>query len=121
MFQKNRSELHKMMTVFGSWFNNYSQRVYKATEAGTKMDINAAMEITLIPFTVAILSALLVMDEPEDDEPLPEWAGKRYAGFMAGTVPLLRDVSSTFSGFTPTMPITALLEIPYDVITLPKG
>jgi hypothetical protein len=121
MFQKNRSELHKMMTVFGSWFNNYSQRIYKATEAGTKMDINAAMEITLIPFTVAILSALLVMDEPEDDEPLPEWAGKRYAGFMAGTVPLLRDVSSTFSGFTPTMPITALLEIPYDVITLPKG
>lgn len=121
MFQQNRSELIKMLTVFGSWFNNYYQRVYKATEAGTKIDMNAAMEITLLPFTVAILSALLVMDEPEDDEPLPEWGAKRYAGFMAGMVPVLRDVASSFSGFTPTMPITSLLEIPYKASQLTQG
>ena len=121
MFQQNRSEFHKMLTVFGSWFNNYYQRVYKATEAGTKIDMNAATEITLLPFTVAVLSSLLVMDEPEDDEPVVEWAGKRYVGFMAGMVPLLRDVASTFSGFTPSMPITSLLEIPYQASQIPAG
>lgn len=111
-FHKSQTELIKMTTVFGSWFNNYFQRIYRATEGGTKLDANAVMEITMLPFIVAILSSLVVMDEPRDDEDLWAWAAKRYAAFMLGTVPLIRELAATFSGFTPTTPLAGVMEVP---------
>ena len=51
---------------------------------------------------VVAIAAGLIMDGPDDDESYWLWALKQYGKFMAGTVPLLRDVASSFEGFAPS-------------------
>lgn len=115
--QQNNTEFVKTMTVFGSWFNNYYQRIYKSTEAFTDFRNRETLQALITtPFVIATLSALLIMDFPdadgEDDEQWMEWMIKRYTGFMAGTVPLLRDINSAFGGFTPKTPLSSVAELP---------
>lgn len=115
--QQNNTEFVKTMTVFGSWFNNYYQRIYKSTEAFTDFRNRETLQALITtPFVIATLSALLIMDFPdadgEDDEGWTEWMLKRYTGFMAGTVPLLRDINSAFGGFTPKTPLSSVAELP---------
>jgi hypothetical protein len=103
--------------VFGSWFNNYYQRIYKSTEAFTDFRNRETLQALITtPFVIATLSALLIMDFPDadgdDDEQWGEWMLKRYTGFMAGTVPLLRDINSAFGGFTPKTPLSSVAELP---------
>ena len=115
--QQNNTEFVKTMTVFGSWFNNYYQRIYKSTEAFTDFRNRETLQALITtPFAIATLSALLIMDFPDadgdDDEQWGEWMLKRYTGFMAGTVPLLRDINSAFGGFTPKTPLSSVAELP---------
>jgi hypothetical protein len=115
--QQNNTEFVKTMTVFGSWFNNYYQRIYKSTEAFTDFRNRETLQALITtPFVIATLSALLIMDFPDadgdDDEQWGEWMLKRYTGFMAGTVPLLRDINSAFGGFTPKTPLSSVAELP---------
>jgi hypothetical protein len=109
-----------MITVFGSWFSNYYNRLYWATEGGTKWTMGAATEVVMLPFVVAVLSALLVMDEPDDDEEWAMWSAKQYGKFMIGTLPLIRDMGATFEGFSPTTPYMGLLEVPAKAIGVGK-
>lgn len=103
MFQKNRSEAMKTLTVFGSWFNAYFNRIQKATKGGSEFATAEALNtIFTMPIIVALISAALIMDVPdddgEDDEGWLMWALTTYASFMGGTVPVLRDVFAAFSG-----------------------
>lgn len=115
--QQNNTEFVKTMTVFGSWFNNYYQRMYRSSRGFSDLRNRETLQALITtPFVIALLSALLIMDYPdgegEDDEGWWEWAGKRYVGFMAGTVPLLRDINSAFGGFTPKTPLASVAEVP---------
>jgi hypothetical protein len=102
-FQSNQSELVRTLTLFGTWFNAYYQRMYKSSEGFTTADLGTAKTMLTTPFIVAILSSIIIMDYPDDDsdEAWAEWALKRYASFMGGTVPLVRDIVGSFSGFSP--------------------
>lgn len=120
VFQQNNTEFVKTMTVFGSWFNNYFQRVYRSTRGGTSFGNRGAVQaLVTTPFIVAVLSSVLIMDTPEDDsdEGWLEWMLKRYGSFMAGTVPLLRDIGAVMGGFTPKTPLASGAEIPARVIS----
>ena len=116
MFQQNNPEFTKLMTAFGSWFNSYYQRIYRDTRGFTGFDWETFQTIFTTPFIVAVLSALLVMDGPGDDEDWLPWAMQRYASFMGATVPLLRDIISTFSGFTPKTALASLIEVPANTV-----
>lgn len=102
-FQSNQSELVRTLTLFGTWFNAYYQRMYKSTEGFTTADMGTVKTMLVTPFIVAILSSIIIMDYPEDesDESWEEWALKRYVSFMGGTIPLVRDIVGSFSGFAP--------------------
>jgi len=108
MFSQNHSEFIKTFTVFGSWFNAYYQRVFRATHGFEEfMSTEAAREILVLPFIVAAMSSAVVGDLPGDEEAVEEWALKRWAMFMGATIPLVRDVTGSFSGFDPTTVFSA--------------
>jgi len=103
LFQKNQSEFVKIMTLFGSWFNSYYQRMYRSTEGWTTADAGTIKALFMTPVISATMAALLVMDYPADDsdEAWYEWMTKRYVSFMGGTIPFLRDIVGSFSGYSP--------------------
>jgi hypothetical protein len=68
--------------------------------------------VIVTPFIVAVLSSLIIMDGPGDDEDYWAWALKRYGAFMAGTVPILRDIVGAFSGFSPKTVFSGGAEAP---------
>lgn len=125
LMHQNQSQLVKTFTVFGSWFNMYYNRVYRDT-GGYSKEFMAAHKrqafatIVTSPIIIAALSAALVADMPDsldltmedDDEGLMEWLTNRYVGFMAGTVPVLRDVVGSFYGFTPKSIISTGQAVP---------
>jgi hypothetical protein len=113
VFQSNNTEFVKMFTVFGTWFNAYYQRIYRSTEGLTTIANEDAIRTLLFtPFVVAVMSAALIMDLPEDDEGFWEWAMKRYGAFMGGTVPILRDIVGSFSGYAPKTVFSGAAEAP---------
>lgn len=109
VFHSTNSEWVRTFTMFGSWFNAYYQRIYRdvgraQSDPSMKTTYEAMRTLITTPFIVGVASAMLVMDGPEDDsdEAWLTWMGSSYAKFMAGTVPLLRDVASfSFDGFSP--------------------
>ena len=116
IFQSNQSEAVKTATMFGSWFNAYYQRLYRSSKGGTSyVNPQFALDALLIPFIVANLTQLLIMDTPDDDEELEEYLLKNTISFGLGTLPLVRDLSSLSAGFTPTSPITAIPKALYNV------
>jgi len=120
-FNSNQAELTRMMTIFGSWFNTTTfQRMYGATKGFSDFKSTAALtEILFLPFMVALFSAVIVMDMPEDDdeEGWGEWMASRYFAFLSGTIPILRDiVAMATSGFAPKTVISGAQESPVRVI-----
>jgi len=113
IMQSNQNEFVKTLTVFGSWFNAYYQRLYKSSKGGTNF-LSAAflMDGLLMPIIAANLAQVLIMDIPDEDEEVEEWAAKNTLKFMLGTVPLIRDIASAWEGFAPTMPISAVAVAP---------
>jgi hypothetical protein len=118
IMQSNQNEFVKTLTVFGSWFNAYYQRLYKSSKGGTNF-LSAAflMDGLLMPIIAANLAQVLIMDVPEDDEEYVEWAAENTFKFLLGTVPLVRDISSAWEGFAPTMPISAVAVAPVRIKT----
>jgi hypothetical protein len=118
IMQSNQNEFVKTMTVFGSWFNAYYQRLYKSSKGGTDF-LSAAflMDGLLLPIIAANMAQLLIMDFPDDDEEVEEYIAKNTFKFMLGTVPLVRDIASAWEGFAPTMPISAVAVAPVRIKT----
>lgn len=113
MFQANNSEFIKMMTLFGSWFSSYYQRLYRSSKGGTDFtNREFIVTATVVPMTIAVTSAMLIMDTPgEDDDPWMHYF-TRYLAFMGGTIPIVRDFAGAFAGFTPKTPAAAAIELP---------
>jgi hypothetical protein len=109
IMQSNQSEFVKTFTIFGSWFNSYYQRLYKASKGGTSF-VNPAflMDAIVMPIIVANLTQMIIGDWPDDDEELEEYVLKNSLKFMVATLPVLRDAASFYEGFTPTTPISAI-------------
>lgn len=108
IMQSSQSEGIKTLTIFGSWFNAYYQRLYKSSKGGSDF-VNAAFAVDAIvlPFIVANLVELLILNTPDDDETMAEWMFNNTWMFVAGTVPVMRELATLSKGFTPTSPITA--------------
>jgi hypothetical protein len=118
IFQSNNTEFVKMFTVFGTWFNAYYQRIYRSTEGLTDFaSADAARSLLITPFIVAVMSSALVMDLPDDEEGFWKWAMKRYAAFMGGTMPVVRDIIGAFSGFSPKTVFSGGAETPARLIS----
>ena len=122
-FNSNSSEFLRTVTIFGSWFNAYYNRVYRDTHGFdarqtflTGQGLNA---VFTMPMIVALISSALVYDFPDSDDPedWAKWAASRYAAFIAGTIPIIRDiVSFATSGFAPKTVLAGAQEGPYRII-----
>lgn len=109
IMQSNQGEITKTITVFGSWFNAYYQRLYKNSKGGTDY-LNPKFGVTavLMPLIAANIAQALILDLPDEDETVIDWMIKNGYVFMLGTVPLLREIASFQEGFTPSAPVMAL-------------
>lgn len=115
IFQMNKPEWVKVMTAFGSWFNNYFNRLYRESKgfSGDGFKSWGFYQAALTtPMIVAVMSALIVADEPAEDEDWMSWALKRYGAFMAGLLPLVRDFVSAASGIPSRTPLAMVPETP---------
>jgi hypothetical protein len=109
IMQSSQNEFMKTLTVFGSWFNAYYQRMYRSSKGGADyMNMNFFVDALLLPFIVANITQALIMDTPDDDEGVVDYLFKNTALFLTGTVPLLRELGSFFEGYTPAAPINTL-------------
>lgn len=119
-FQMNRPQWVKTMTVFGSWFNNYFNRLYRESkgfggDALTSWSFYQAAFTT--PIFLGVLGAALMADWPDDDESEAWWAAKAYIGFMGGLAPLLRDIVGSFKGIPSKAPLAPVTEIGKGIAT----
>ena len=113
IMQSNQNEFVKTLTVFGSWFNAYYQRLYKASKGGTDfLNAQFLLDGLIMPIIVANLAQVLIMDMPDEDEEVDEYLLKNTFKFMLATLPLIRDIASTWEGFTPTSPVGAVSASP---------
>jgi len=118
IMQSNQNEFVKTLTVFGSWFNAYYQRLYKSSKGGTDFLSGAfLLDGILLPIIAANMAQLLIMDWPDEEEEVEEYVAKNTFKFMLGTVPLIRDIASAWEGFAPTMPISAVAVAPVRIKT----
>ena len=108
-FQGSQNEFVKSLTVFGSWFNAYYQRLYKSSKGGTDFfNKDMFLDAVFLPFIVANISQVLIMDMPDDDEEIGEYMFKNTFMFLSGVLPLVRTVGSFIEGFTPSAPVNQL-------------
>jgi hypothetical protein len=113
IMQSNQSEFNKTITVFGSWFNAYYQRLYKSSKGGEDFaNVQFAMNAVLLPILAANIAQALILDTPDEggaeDETWEQWAIKNTWTFMLGTIPVLREFASLSEGFTPSAPINTI-------------
>jgi len=95
LMHSNNNEFIKTITVFGSWFNMYYNRVYKATKGGSDfMSMEAFEAVVVTPMLVAATMQLLVGDLPEEDESDAKYFMRVWLQFMLGTTPLIREFQS---------------------------
>jgi len=114
-FNSNTTEFARTMTLFGSWFNAYYNRMYRDTKGFNEWTPASFATLVTVPMMSALLSAVVIMDFPDDDsdEEYWAWALKRYGSFMAGTVPILRDVVGFgLTGFSPKTVLAGAQEGP---------
>lgn len=111
MFQTKRSELTKMFTVFGSWFNSQYQRIYRAYYRGDRrFDLQFAETILVSPFLSGMIAALIILDTPADDEEWYEWAARIWSSNVIAVLPIVREIAAAFKGFTAKNPVGAQIE-----------
>ena len=115
-FNSNNPELVKALTVFGSYFNSYYQRMYSHTNGFTKARPAGIATLTVVPWLAGVLTAVLIVDLPgeDGDEDWWKWHMRSWGSFVGGTVPLFADVVSMyFSGFGAETPLaTAAKTVP---------
>ncbi|WP_372809315.1 hypothetical protein [Litorivivens sp.] len=124
IYQSTNAEWVKTVTMMGSWMGGIFNRIYRSSKGFSEFNRDVAMEAIVMPMIVAVASAALVMDWPEDEDPI-EWLLKTYGKFLGGTVPILRDLVSMMSGFTPTSPVASagsgLMSIPGEILDYVEG
>lgn len=122
IMQSNQNEFVKTLTVFGSWFNAYYQRLYRSSRGGTNyLNPQFLADGVLLPIIVANLTQMLIGDWPDEDEEWWEYANKNTLLFLAGTLPLVRDIGSLSQGFTPTTPLGQLMASPVRIYNEAKS
>ena len=117
-FSSNAPEWTRLLTIFGSWFNSQYQRQYRATKGFNDFKSLEALEAMFImPMFLAVMSSVLVMDWPGDDEGLFEYVMKRYTAFLGGGYLMIREMASFFaSGFGPRTILSGAQEAPVRLI-----
>jgi hypothetical protein len=126
IMQSSQSEGIKTLTIFGSWFNAYYQRLYRSSKGGSDF-VNAAfaMDAIVLPFIAANMVELLILNTPDDDETMAEYLFNNTWKFLAATVPVMRELGSLIEGFTPTAPINtlpqSLVRVPQEINALAEG
>lgn len=120
MFQSTNTQFIKAITQFGSWFNNYYQRVYRDTQGFGSAEHKAKIFSALVtlPLIVGVMNAVLTADMPEDDENVGAWIAEKYIGHMFGMIPVIRDGFSSMLGWRNESTINRAVSIPSDVMTL---
>jgi hypothetical protein len=100
-FQSTNTQFVKVVTQFGSWFNNMYNRVYRDTEGFNSFEHKTRVlnAMFTVPVISAFIAAAVVADFPEEDESFGLWAGKVYASYMVGMIPVARDLFSSFLGW----------------------
>ncbi len=113
IMQGNQGEFVKTLTVFGSWFNAYHQRLYRSSKGFTSF-LNARffMDGILLPIIVANISQALILDTPDEEEEWYEWAAQNTFDFLIGTLPGFRDIAAQVKGYSPTAPLYNLFSAP---------
>ncbi len=118
IMQGNQNEFVKTLTIFGSWFNAYYQRLYKASEGGQNFLSGAfLLDAVVMPIIVANLTQMVIGDWPDEDEEWEDYVLKNSLKFMVATLPVVREAATFQEGFTPTTPISA---IPAAAVRIPK-
>ena len=126
VFQSNQAAWVKTITMFGSWFNAYYQRLYRSSKGGTSyVNPDFVVNAFILPFIVANITQAIILDTPDDDEDLLDWALKNTMNFGLGTMPIVRDISSINAGFDPTSPLVAIPKamtlLPGEIMSMVKG
>jgi hypothetical protein len=120
IMQSNQNEFVKTLTVFGSWFNAYYQRLNKSSKGGTDLNIftNMAllMDAVIMPIIVANLTQMIIFDTPDEDEEWYEYMFDNTWQFLVGTMPVVRDLASLMKGFEPTTPLSAIVSSPVRIV-----
>lgn len=109
-FQSTNNELIKGLTQFGTWFNAYYQRTYRASKGYEDLkspkafwhsDNKSAVAMSLLiqPLLLGVMAAAVTMDFPDEDETWAAWATEKTGGHLAGMFPIIRDIYSAFVGF----------------------
>ena len=112
-FQSTNSEWIRTFTLFGSWFNNQLQRMYRETGGFNYIRDAGALRATIvIPFAAAVTSAVAIYDAPGEEENSIAWGLKRYAAYMAGSVPIVNLMVSPFLGYSPKTVFSGGAEVP---------
>ena len=113
IMQSNQGEMIKTVTMFGSWFNAYYQRLYRSSKGGEDfLNIAFVMDALILPFIVANITQALIMDTPDDDETMAEYLFKNTFFFLTGTIPVINQTATYVKGFTPSAPIYGLTGSP---------
>jgi len=122
LYRSNQNQWVRTLTMFGSWFNTYYNRMYRATKGGTDWANWEAVDAMLwTPVMVAVISAALIQDGPEDEESVPEWVFRVYRDFMFASLPFVRDAVSVAKGFPPEAAYTPLVSLPTEAARLAKN
>lgn len=116
IMQSNQNEFVKTLTIFGSWFNAYYQRLYKSSKGGTDFLSGAfLMDGIIMPIIVANLTQLVIGDWPDEDEEVEEYILKNSLKFLIATIPVMRDMASVYEGFSPSTPLSAVVVAPFRI------
>jgi hypothetical protein len=89
--------------------------MYRETKGWSEASPAGFHAVATMPLMVGVLASVLVMDFPDDDDDESWWEYvlTRYAVFLSGTMPILRDVVSfAHSGFTPKTVLAGAQEGP---------
>jgi hypothetical protein len=100
-FQSTNTQFVKVVTQFGSWFNNMYNRVYRDTSGFNSLEHKSRIfnSMLTVPILSAFIAAAVVIDFPEEDETLPGWGVRIYTSYMTGMIPILRDLISSYQGW----------------------
>jgi hypothetical protein len=100
-FQSTNTQFVKVVTQFGSWFNNMYNRVYRDTSGFNSFEHKGRVlnSMLTVPMLSAFIAAAVVLEFPEEDETEAQWAARIYASYMIGMIPVVRDLWSSILGW----------------------
>jgi hypothetical protein len=132
MLHSNQKWWIKTLTMFGSWFNNFLNLMYKKTHGFdlkyTVSSPSAMYNVLALPMFLALASAMIAGDMPDwdEEEDTMHWFLKTYFGFMLGGVPVARGATPIiFDGYAPKapegVPFESLQKVASGVVDIATG